>query len=147
MRFDVVTKASPELVRRAFTDFTDRRPQIWNRTLDPKKYELREQGDTWADARESSPASPFWVVARYDWSEPAVIRWTVLESSFGGSGEGFVRIASGGNGGSRLHAEWASTRARIAKANAVPAASWPYGSAALADVASALDRYAQDDLS
>src|SRR4051794_19785242 len=83
MRFDVDTKASAEQVRRALTDFTDRRLQIWNRTLDPKKYELREQGDTWAVARESSPGSPFWVVARYDWSEAAVIRWTVVESSYG----------------------------------------------------------------
>jgi hypothetical protein len=48
MRFDVDTKAAPEQVRRALTDFTDHRLQIWNRTLDPKKYELREQGETWA---------------------------------------------------------------------------------------------------
>jgi len=41
MRFDLETKASPEQVRSALTDFTDRRPQIWNRTLDAKKYELR----------------------------------------------------------------------------------------------------------
>ena len=115
MRFDVDTKASPEQVRRALTDFTDRRPQIWHRTLDPKKYELREQGDTWAVARESSPGSPFWVVVRYDWAEAAVIRWTVVESSAGGAGGGFVRIAPGDDGGSRLHVEWVNTGARIAQ--------------------------------
>ena len=70
--------ASPEQVRGALTDFTGRRLQTWNRTLDPKKYELREQGDTWAVARESAPGSPFSVVARYDWSDAAVIRWTVV---------------------------------------------------------------------
>jgi hypothetical protein len=74
MRFDVDTKARPEQVRRALTDFTERRLQIWNRTLDSQTYELREQGDTWAVARESTPGSPFWVVARYDWSEVAVVR-------------------------------------------------------------------------
>ncbi|BFU46210.1 hypothetical protein [Krasilnikovia sp. MM14-A1004] len=115
MRFDVDTKASPEQVRRALTDFSDRRLQIWNRTLDPKKYELREQGDTWAVARESTPGSPFWVVARYDWSDAAAIRWTVVESSYGGGGDGFVRIMSGGGEGSRLHVEWTTTGARISQ--------------------------------
>ena len=115
MRFDVDTKASPEQVRRAFTDFSERRAQIWSRTLDPKKYELREQGDTWAVARESSPGSPFWVIARYDWSDPVVIRWTVVESSYGGGGDGFVQITAKADGGSRLHAEWGYTRARPAQ--------------------------------
>jgi len=41
-----------------------------------------------------------------------VIRWTVVESSYGGGGDGFVRIAPGQNGGSRLHVEWTSTQAR-----------------------------------
>ena len=84
MRFDIDTKASPEQVRRALTDFTDRRLLIWNRTLDANKYELRDRGETWAVARESSPRSPLWVVVRYDWSDPAAIRWTVEESSYGG---------------------------------------------------------------
>ncbi|MEV0900799.1 SRPBCC family protein [Actinoplanes sp. NPDC049802] len=113
MRFDVDTRATPEQVRRAFTEFGDRRPQIWSRTLDPKKYELREQGDTWAVARESTAGSPFWVVARYDWSDPEVIRWTVVESSYGGGGDGHVRITPGPGGGSRLHAEWTNTGARV----------------------------------
>jgi hypothetical protein len=64
MRFDLKTKASPEQVLRALTDFTDARLQIWNQTLDPKTYDLRDSGETWAVARESSPRSPFWVVVR-----------------------------------------------------------------------------------
>ena len=47
MRFDLKTKASPEQVLRALTDFTDARLQIWNRTLDPKTYELRDSVETW----------------------------------------------------------------------------------------------------
>jgi hypothetical protein len=141
MRFDIETKASPEQVRRALTDFTQERLRIWNRTLDPKTYEVREQGPTWAVARESSPRSPFWVVARYDWSDPAVVRWTVVESSYGGGGEGFVRVTPGDDGGSRLHAEWGNTEPRRQKAllivlhlvtGRVIARMW----------ASALDRYA-----
>jgi hypothetical protein len=88
------------------TDFSDRRLQIWNRTLDPKTYEVRELGDCSAVARESTPGSPFWVVARYDWSDPAVIRWRVEESSYGGNGTGSVRIAPTDDGGSRLHVDW-----------------------------------------
>ena len=109
MRFGVTTLASPEQVREALTDFTDRRLQIWNRTLDPKTYEVRELGDTWAVARESTSGSPFWVVSRYDWSDPTVIRMTVEESSWGGSCTGSVRIAPVDGGSSRVHAEWTHT--------------------------------------
>jgi hypothetical protein len=42
MRFDFTTRASPEQVLRAPTDFTESRLETWNRTLDPKTYELRE---------------------------------------------------------------------------------------------------------
>ena len=109
MRFEVTTLASPEQVREALTDFTHRRLQIWNRTLDPKTYQVRELGDTWAVARESTSGSPFWVVCRYDWADPAVLRWTVEESSWGGSGTGSVRITPADGGGSRVNAEWTHT--------------------------------------
>ena len=85
MRFEVTSRASPEQVREALTDFTDRRLKIWSSTLDPKTYEVRALGDTWAVARESTSGSPFWVVCRYDWSDPTVISWTVEECSWGGS--------------------------------------------------------------
>ncbi|GIE76998.1 hypothetical protein Aph02nite_29480 [Actinoplanes philippinensis] len=68
MRFDIDTVAAPEQVRQALTDFSARRLRIWNRTLDPRTYEVRAHGDTWAVARERTPRSPFWVVASYDWS-------------------------------------------------------------------------------
>jgi len=109
MRFEVDTNASPEQVREALTDFTDRRVRIWNRTLDPKGYEVRAVGDTWAVARESTAGSPFWVVSRYDWSNPSVIRTTMEEGSWGGGGTGSVRIAAADGGGSRVHAEWTHT--------------------------------------
>ncbi len=111
MRFDVTTRASPEQVRQALTDFTDRRLQIWSSTLDPRTYEVRALGDTWAVARESTAGSPFWVVCRYDWSDPTVIRWTVENSSWGGSGTGSVRIDALDGGGSLVHAQWTYTGA------------------------------------
>ena len=142
MRFVLETQASPEQVRRALTDFSESRLRIWNRTLDPRTYQVREQGPTWAVARESSPGSPFWVVARYDWSEPAEVRWTVVESSYGGGGEGVVRVAPGENGGSRLHAEWVNTEPRRQKAMLFLLHRLPMNRVISRMWASALDRYA-----
>lgn len=147
VRFDVTTHASPEQVRRALTDFTDRRLQIWSRTLDPKTYETRELGDSWAVARESTPGSPFWVVARYDWSDSAVVRWTVEESSYGGHGTGSVRIAKTGDGGSRLHVDWSYTdisRTRD-KLMLFLIQRFPMSRMIARMWASALNRYAQSD--
>ena len=145
MRFDIETHASPDQVRRALTDFTDARLRTWRRTLDPKTYELRAHGDDWAEARESTPGSPFWVVARYDWSDPHVVRWTVTESSYGGTGRGFVRVTPRAGGGSRVHAEWDNANPRRQKVllflirhglmNALVARMW----------SSALDRFATED--
>lgn len=112
VRIEFTTSATPAQVRSALTDFTDRRPDIWRRTLNPKTYELRGSGETWAEAKESTSGSPFWVVARYDWSDPDVVRWTVTESSYGGSGRGVVRAAPIASGGSRVVAEWDYTDAR-----------------------------------
>jgi hypothetical protein len=72
---------------------------------------VRALGDTWALARESTAGSPFWVVSRYDWSDPTEIRWTVEDCSWGGSGAGSVRIAPADGGGSRVYAEWTYTGA------------------------------------
>lgn len=80
MRSTSRTRATPEQVFQALTDFTESRLQTWSRTLDPTTYELRAIGQTWAVARESSPRSPFWVIVRYDWSDTDRIRWTVLAS-------------------------------------------------------------------
>jgi hypothetical protein len=108
MRFELDTIAAPDQVLAALTDFTDRRLQIWRRTLDPKRYELRELGDTWAVAKEASPGSPFWVVARYDWSGPDVVRWSVIDSSYGGGGDGAATITPTKSGGSRLNVHWSN---------------------------------------
>jgi hypothetical protein len=118
MRFDLTTKASPERVLRAMTDFTDRRLEIWHKTLDPKVYEVRELGDTWAVAREGSPRVPFWVVLHYDWSDSRLIRWTEVESNHGDRGAGSMLIEPGDEGGSVVHVEWTThpvrTRDKIA---------------------------------
>lgn len=106
MHLDVTTRASPEQVREALTDFSDRRLRTWSRTLDPATYELRALGDTWAVARESTAGSPFWVVCRYDWADPSTITWVVEECSWGGSGTGSVHVDPRPDGGSRVQADW-----------------------------------------
>lgn len=111
MRFELTTRASPRQVLEALTDFSDERPRVWHRTLDPTAYALVELGETWALAREATAGSPFWVVARYDWSDPSVVRWTDRESSWGGLGAGEVRIDPLPDGGSRVMAKWTSGRA------------------------------------
>ena len=146
VRFEVVTRASPEQARRAFTDFSDRRLQIWDRTLDPKTYEVRERGETWAVARESSARSPLWVVARYNWSDPDEIRWTVVESSYGGGGTGTVRIHPGADSGSRLEVHYDNTGARpLQRPLLFLLHHGPMGRIISRMWAHTLDRYAQSD--
>ena len=106
VRFEITTRATPEQVLRAFTDFSERRLETWRRSLDPKTYEVRELGDTWAVARESTAGSPFWVVSRYDWTDPTVVRARAVETNWGGSSEATYRILPAAGGGSRLQAEW-----------------------------------------
>ena len=144
MRFDFTTRASPEQVLRALTDFTDARLETWSRTLDPKTYELRESGQTWAVARESSPRSPFWVVVRYDWSDVDRVRWTVVDSSYGGGGEGLVQIAPIVEGGSHVHAEWTYTGARLTQRLPIFLINHLMGRFISRMWVSALDRYAEN---
>ncbi|WP_107774546.1 SRPBCC family protein [Nocardioides sediminis] len=85
MRFEVTTKASPGQVLDAFTDFSDRRLETWKRT--PKLY---------------------------DWSDPTVVRWTVVESSYGGGGASEIRLVPR-DGGTRLYVEYDNTDPRPAQ--------------------------------
>jgi hypothetical protein len=147
VRFEVTTQASPDQVREALTDFTDRRLRIWNRTLDPKTYAVRAHGDTWAVAHESTAGSPFWVVSRYDWSDPTVVRWAVEQCSWGGSGTGSVRVAPADGGGSRVHAEWTYTEASRTRDKVVLSLiqRFPVSRIIARGWVKALDRYAQSD--
>jgi len=55
VRFDLTTRASPDQVLRALTDFTERRLEIWSKTLDPTMHRMiarlwRQALDRYADA-------------------------------------------------------------------------------------------------
>jgi len=101
-RFDLETAATPAQVFDAFTDFSDHRLEVWRRSLDPAKYEVRERGDTWAVVREGSAGTRIWVLLRYDWQSPGTVRWTLIDSDHCDEGRGEVRITPRQDGGSRV---------------------------------------------
>jgi hypothetical protein len=102
-RFD--TKATPEQAFEAFTDFSDRRLEIWKGTLDPQKYELQDQGESWAVVREGSGGTNIWVEVRYEWEAPGAIRWTLVDSDHCDHGTGRIGIRAGREGGSTVETE------------------------------------------
>jgi len=87
------------------------------------------------------------VITRYDWSNPDLIRMTIQESSYGGTGEGSVRITPTEDGSSRLHVERDNTDARSwQKLLLLLIHNGPMGRIVSRMWASALNRYAQSDL-
>lgn len=102
VRFGLDTRATPEQVLDALTVVGDRRLEIWSRTLDPAKYEVRDHGDGWAVVKEGSAGVRLWVLLRYEWPTPDRVTWTLLESDHCDRGAGEVRITPRDDGGSRV---------------------------------------------
>ena len=103
--FDLRSPASPEAVRAALLDFTERRPELWP-GLPADSYEVYEVGDTWAEIREGY-RGPIWWRERYDWSAPGTIRWTAVDSGFGTPGSYVLwTIEPADDGGSTHHIIW-----------------------------------------
>lgn len=99
-RFD--TRAAPAQVRESFTDVSGRRLEVWSRTLDPDRYEVRGAGEGWAVVREGSAGVPFWVLLRYEWPDPDRVTWTLLDSDHCDRGTGEIRITPRDGGGSHV---------------------------------------------
>lgn len=99
--FHLSSAASPEAVRAALLDFTDRRPALWP-GLPADAYEVYEVGDTWAEIREGY-RGPIWWRERYDWSVPGTVRWTALDSGFGTTGSYVVWTMEPADGGGSTH--------------------------------------------
>ena len=122
-QFALDTRATPEEVVRAFTDFTDRRPELWKGSLDPAQYEVRELGDTWAVVKEGTARPAVWAVERYDWSRPGTVAWAARESNFCRPGSGVeVRAVPRPDGGSRVHVRWHRSPMGVRGAVIVPLA-------------------------
>ncbi len=102
VHFDFDTRAGPEEVFDALTVVGDRRLEVWSKTLDPAKYEVREQGEGWAVMKEGSAGVELWVLLRYEWHTPDRVTWTLLESDHCDRGAGEVRIRPRDGGGSHV---------------------------------------------
>jgi Polyketide cyclase / dehydrase and lipid transport len=109
IRFEVDTALSPQQVRAAATDFSERRPQIWA-AIDPKHFTVHTLGDRTAEVTEGGREfGGIWARERYDWSDPAVVVARVLDSNVFCPGSRWeLRARPTAAGGSRV--EWASLR-------------------------------------
>ena len=109
IRFEVDTPLSPQQVRAAATDFSERRPQVWS-GIDPERFTVHALGDTTAEVTEGGREfGGIWARERYDWSDPDLVVARVPDSNIFGPGSRWeLRVRPGPDGGSRV--EWASLR-------------------------------------
>jgi Polyketide cyclase / dehydrase and lipid transport len=109
IRFEVETPLSPQRVRAAATDFSERRPQIWS-AIDPKRFTVHTLGDTTAEVTEGGREfGGIWAREQYDWSDPDLVIARVLDSNiFSPDSRWELRVRPGPAGGSLV--EWASLR-------------------------------------
>lgn len=111
VEFDMETRLPPEKIVSMLTDFSERRPDVWS-SLWEGAYQVYSVGETTAEVREGNRSPKIWARERYDWSEPGVVRWEVLESNFCTPGSFVeVQIEPKAGGGSKLHVVWERTPA------------------------------------
>jgi hypothetical protein len=93
----------PERVRTALTDFSEHRFDIFA-NLDRRHFEVHRLDDTSAEVTEGAGfLGGIWERIRYDWSEPAVVRLTCLDSnSFTTGSDWEYRLQPTGDGGTRV---------------------------------------------
>jgi hypothetical protein len=70
----------PERFISALTDFSERRPEAWP-GLDAAFFKVHAVGDTWAEVTEGTDVlGGVWARERYDWSQPGLVRLTLVDS-------------------------------------------------------------------
>jgi hypothetical protein len=95
--------AASERVLEAARDFTDRRAELWRDYLEHMT--IHDRGEKWADVTEGNrwPIGLVWERLRYDWSEPDVLKGTVVESNIFKAGSTWeIRATRADEGGSRV---------------------------------------------
>lgn len=81
IHYEIDGPVAPERFIAALTDFSDRRPQLWP-GLDAKFFKVHAVGDTWAEVTEGTDVlGGVWARERYDWSQPGLVRLTLVESA------------------------------------------------------------------
>jgi hypothetical protein len=105
---EVPTSLSTEQVRAALTDFSERWAEIWPAW---ELYEVRSVGETTGEIKQGArlATAEFWEVDRYDWSDAATIRWTVLESNFCAPGSFVSATTEQADGGTLVRIHWERT--------------------------------------
>ena len=116
------THASPEQVLEAGTDFSEWRAKAWL-NVQAKRLEVHDRGDAFVEATEGTlgPFGLFWERCRYDWSQPGVVKATVLDSNIFEPRTTWELRAAPYNGGTRaemiVHREFRNgPKARFASA-------------------------------
>ena len=97
------TPLPPDRVMAAARDFSARRAELWP-DVHVEHLVIHEQGDGFADVTEGNPwpIGHVWERLRYDWSDPGVVRGTVLESNIFKPGSTWEIRATPSDGGSRV---------------------------------------------
>jgi hypothetical protein len=92
----------PEKVLEGARDFSHRRAEVWP-LVQSRYLRVHETGDTFAEVTEGTfVAGLFWERSRYDWSEPGVVKATVLDSNVFRPGSTWELRATPRNGGSSV---------------------------------------------
>jgi hypothetical protein len=96
--------APPERVLEAARDFSPRRADMWP-DVHVERLEVHEAGDRWAEVTEGNPwpIGYVWERLRYDWSEPGLVKGTVVDSNLFKPGSSWqIRATPAEGGGSRV---------------------------------------------
>ena len=92
----------PEKALEAVRDFSDRRAELWP-MVQAKYLRVHETGGAFADVTEGTfVLGRFWERSRYDWSQPGVVKATVMESNVFKPGSTWEVRARPRNGGSTV---------------------------------------------
>ena len=102
---DVDTTLSPAQVIEAFTDFTDRRTELFP-GLAPEYYKVHSLDETSADVMEGTAKPKIWVRETYDWSQPGEVTWKCVDSNIFKSGTMITVRPEPTETGSTVHIAW-----------------------------------------
>jgi hypothetical protein len=94
---------APERVLEAARDFSERRADLWP-DVHVEHLQVHEAGETSAEVTEGNPwpIGYVWERLRYDWSQPASVRATVIESNIFKPGSTWEIRATPSDAGSRV---------------------------------------------
>ena len=133
----------PERFITALTDFSERRPELWP-GLDARLFNVHQVGDAWAEVTEGTDVlGGIWGRERYDWSQPGLVRLTLLDSADFRPGTMIeYRVAPGPAGGCHVTVDFQRI-ARTARGRLVGAIVQLTGARRFAgELRTALDRLA-----